>query len=130
MEIGPLEAEVIRAVKDLKKASARDVSMYIEEDGKKVAYTTIATTLNRLFEKNFLKREDQPYKGGKRYFYRIAEDAKRTRMIVDASISRLVDAFGPSVVSAILESLEEISPEKMDELKKRVAREREKDAND
>lgn len=129
MEIGPLEVEVIKAVKKLKKASARDVVRCFEDSGNKIAYTTVATTLTRLFEKNFLKRNHRSYKGGKQYFYYFSGNARKTRKIVDASISRLVDAFGPSVVSAILESLEEVSPEKMDELKRRVAEEREKDAD-
>lgn len=128
MEIGPLEAEVIKTVKELKKASARDVVRSFEERGKKVAYTTIATTLTRLYEKNFLTRNHHRYKGGKQYFYYFAGNEKRTRKIVDESISRLVDAFGPSVASAIQESLEEVSPERMDELNKRVAKERERNA--
>lgn len=129
MEIGPFEAETLNVVKRLKKASARDVLRYFEGDGKKVAYTTVATTLSRLFEKNFLKRKHRKYRGGKQYVYYFAENSKKTRKIVDTSISRLVSAFGPSVVSSILESLEEVSPEKMAELKRRIIEKGENDAD-
>lgn len=129
MEIGSLEAEVLSAIKKLKRVSARDVMMHLNVDGKELAYTTIATTLNRLFEKKMLYREHRRYKGGKQYIYYAADDDQKRRKIVGTAITRLVDSFGPSAVSAIMEKLEEISPEKLEELKMRVAKKRGKDAD-
>lgn len=59
--LGPLEEKILFLVK--KKSSPRDVLKKIK--GKKYAYTTVMTVMNRLYKKGFLKRE----KIKKTYYY-------------------------------------------------------------
>ena len=62
--LGELESKVIRIVWDRQEASVRDVLASLSE-GRKLAYTTVVTILDRLHKKGFLKRR----KEGKAFLY-------------------------------------------------------------
>ncbi|BAS26894.1 BlaI/MecI/CopY family transcriptional regulator [Limnochorda pilosa] len=64
-ELGPLEAEVMRAVWDLGEVQVEDVHRRLREE-REIAYTTVMTVMARLAEKGFLKRR----KDGRAYVYR------------------------------------------------------------
>src|SRR5688500_15904717 len=58
--LGPLEAEVMDIVWDKRDATVRDVHRALA-DKRRIAYTTVMTTMGRLTEKGLLKRvEEQP----------------------------------------------------------------------
>ena len=52
--LGPLEEQVLRIVCDSGKTTVRDVVLALEH---RYAYTTIMTTMDRLFQKGLLRRE-------------------------------------------------------------------------
>jgi predicted transcriptional regulator len=123
MSLGDLQADVLGAIQKLGKASAREV---MEEIGaqRQVAYTTVSTVLDRLHKKGLVKRSKVIGRGGGRYVYSYAAPADMRANLVQRALNQLISAFGPSVVPTIYDSLDQISKEEAQELKRKVSRAR------
>ena len=68
MAIGRLEAEVLGAVQQLGKATARQV---MEKVGScQLAYMTVSTVLDRLHKKRMVARTRVVGRGGRKYLYK------------------------------------------------------------
>ncbi len=119
MSLGPLEMEVLRVMKKLGKASARQVLRELSSE-RELAYTTIITTLERLRQKGLLRRESIPWRGGAKYLYSGAQNEKKQEQIVGKAVNALIEAFGSVAVSTIYKRLEEIPEEKLESLKAKV----------
>ncbi len=82
--LGPLELKVLSALSTLGRASVKEIYEKVSGD-EAVAFNTVATVLNRLYSKGYVKRElvesSRPY-----YVYKISEEA-------DAQGSSLVKDF-------------------------------------
>jgi predicted transcriptional regulator len=100
--------ETLRVVQKLGKASAREILVELR-DKRQIAYTTVNTVLDRLYRRGLVKRSKAQGKGGMRYVYSPATSAYLRRNVVPQALKALVGAFGPSVVSAIYEGLEQLS---------------------
>lgn len=120
MELGDLEAEILSAVKRLGDASGSEVLKELRKD-KNIAYTTVTTTLDRLYKKGLLSRSETLGRGGVRYVYSFKHDAEIEGAIVEGAIGRLLNAFGTHAVSMIYQKLEEVPKGELEELKQRVA---------
>lgn len=123
MEIGDLEAEVLRVLKSSGHASAGEVVERVQPD-RIIAYTTASTTLDRLFRKGLVTRKAVAGKTGQKYVYSAVNDRGIEKRLVDASVSRLVDAFGPAVTSTIYDKLNEISPGELENIRATVEKRR------
>ncbi len=119
MELGDLEAEVLSAVKNLNEASGSEILKELQKN-KAIAYTTVTTTLDRLYKKGLLNRKETLGRGGIRYLYSYKHNAAIEGKIVEGAIGRLLSAFGSSAVSMIYEKLEEVPKSEVRELKERV----------
>ncbi len=119
MELGDLEAEVLSAVKGLDEASGSEILKELRKN-KDIAYTTVTTTLDRLYKKGLLNRKETLGRGGIRYLYSPKHDAEIEGKIVEGAIGRLLSAFGSHAVSMIYEKLEEVPKTEVKELKERV----------
>jgi predicted transcriptional regulator len=53
-QFGELESYILNQIKQKKKATVSDIHFLLKDS---VAYTTVMTVMNRLFEKKILKRE-------------------------------------------------------------------------
>ena len=124
MALGELEAEILGAVQKLGKASAREVMK--EVSARHLAYTTISTVLDRLYQKDMVKRTRVIGRGGTKYVYSSSSSADLRANIVNKALDRLVSAFGPSIVPTIYDSLNEISKEEATDLRRRITKAREK----
>jgi len=122
MALGELEAEILGAVSKLGKTSAREIMK--EVSSRHLAYTTISTVLDRLYQKGMLKRTRVICRGGTKYVYSSSSSTDLREHIVNKALDRLVSAFGPSIVPTIYDTLDEISKEETTELKRRVAKAR------
>lgn len=120
MELGDLEAEVLATVKRLGEASGSEALRELRKN-KDIAYTTVTTTLDRLYKKGLLSREQTLGRGGVRYVYRFKHDEEIEGKIVEGTIGRLLNAFGSHAVSMIYEKLEEIPKSEVEGLRKRIA---------
>lgn len=94
--LGPLEAEVVRAVWSAKGAvSVRDVLARLNRDRRDaLAYTTVMTVMSRLAEKEILRRRQD----GRAYLYEsAATDA------ASIAVRNLMRDFGESAVAQFVD---------------------------
>jgi predicted transcriptional regulator len=123
LEIGDLEAEVLRVLKSVNDASAGEMAERMQSE-RTIAYTTVSTTLDRLFKKGLVSRKSVAGKTGQKYVYSFVNDPGIERQLVDSAVGRLVDAFGPSVKSTIYDKLSEVSPVELESLNRKVQQRR------
>lgn len=122
MELGQLEAAVLGSVVRLGKASARQVAEDLEPS-RGLAYTTISTTLDRLYKKGLLTRDEAVGRGGSRYIYHLHSEDRVKGKIVKGFVDRLVTAFGPSIISTLHNYMDEIPKDQLKRLEEKVRRE-------
>jgi predicted transcriptional regulator len=122
-DIGFLEAEVLRAVKKAGNATARKILDELRPS-RTLAYTTVSTTLERLYRKGLVARTASSGKTGQVYIYSFPGDPGLEKQVVNRMVDRLVSAFGPSVVSTIYDRLSEISPEDATKLTEKIERQK------
>jgi predicted transcriptional regulator len=115
--LGSLESEVLAALRGLGEAPARDVRKSLETRGVRVAYTTVATILGRLFVKGLVKRRRETCRGGERYVYRPANVEHKYLMNV---LRGVVDMFGPAGVVHLNEEISKLNPKEERELRRRL----------
>lgn len=121
MELGDLEAAVLGSVLKLNKASARQVANDLEPS-RGLAYSTISTTLDRLFKKGMLARDEEIGRGGSRYIYMIQSEEKMKGRVVKGFVDRLLTAFGPTIISTLSEYVDDIPREDLKRLEEKVRR--------
>jgi predicted transcriptional regulator len=119
--LGKLEREVMQIIWRRGRASVRDVH---DELAGRIAYTTLMTTLDRLYKKGLLARE----KDGRafRYAPRVTpEEFERgiAQDVVDALLGRSQDAVEP-VLACIVDAVSEHDRELLDELERLVREKR------
>ncbi|HTT15161.1 MAG TPA: BlaI/MecI/CopY family transcriptional regulator [Thermoplasmata archaeon] len=115
--LGSLETEVVASLRELGEAPARDVRLALERRGIRVAYTTVATILSRLFEKGLVRRHRETCRGGERYVYRTA-DVERKYLV--NLLKGVVAMFGPAGVVHLNEEIAKLHPNEERELKRRL----------
>jgi predicted transcriptional regulator len=102
--LGPLEADVLNAVYSFGK-SIRVREVYEKMKGeRKIAYTTVMSTMNTLFEKGILDRKVINGKGGLLYVYwpkmsRSEIERSAVKQIMDS----LLKNFGETVTSYLVD---------------------------
>ena len=89
MELGDLEAAVLGSVLRQGKASARQVAKDLEPS-RGLAYSTISTTLDRLYKKGMLARDEAIGRGGSRYIYMTHSEDKVKGKVVKGFVDRLL----------------------------------------
>jgi len=115
--LGSLEAEVLLSLRELEEAPARAVREDLERRGVRVAYTTVATILARLFAKGIVRRRSETCRGGERYVYRTSDFERRyLRSLLDGVVSM----FGPSGVVHLNEEMARLKPGQEREVRRRL----------
>ncbi len=114
MALGDLEAQVMRVVwKAPKPVSVEDVRSALAEQGRRAAYTTIMTTLARLYEKGLLHRKRQ----GRAYVYwPTMSEQEFARNLARITLDGLLRGFPEPAVSYFVEALSERDPRQLDRL--------------
>jgi len=119
MELGDLEAAVLGSVLRLNRASARQVAKDLESS-RGLAYSTISTTLDRLYKKGMLAREEEIGRGGSRYIYLIHSEEKVRGKVVKGFVDRLLTAFGPTVISTLTDYVDDIPKDELKRLEEKI----------
>lgn len=111
--LGDLEQSVMDYMWSCKNASVRDV-MYEVKKERKAAYTTVMTVMDRLYKKKLLKRKSK----GNAYMYSAAttKDSFYKNTAGDMMKSLLMQC-GDVAIAQFVNAVDEISPEKLQELK-------------
>lgn len=103
--LGPLEAIIVETIWCSKKRpiTVREVLDVLQKK-KKIAYTTVMNTMDRLFEKGILDRRIEKGKGGVYYVYwpKLEEQNFKEAAVRDV-LGSLVDNFGDLVTSCLIE---------------------------
>jgi len=120
LRLHELEAAVMDVVwsKQLKAFAVADVLVHLERT-RSIAYTTVMTTVARLFDKELLTRT----RDGKRYLY----SAKLTREeFLNATAREVLDGAvgGQQAVAMLAEKLSDASESELDELEDLIRRRR------
>jgi predicted transcriptional regulator len=103
--LGPLEANIIGVIwnSDKKPLRVRDVYEKLKQK-KDIAYTTVMSTMDRLYEKSLLDRRIEKGKGGLFYVYwpKLEEESFKKSAVREV-ISSLIENFGAIVTSYLVE---------------------------
>jgi len=118
--LGKLEAQVMEAVWSAPGAvCVDDVREALAAAGKDAAYTTIMTTLSRLYTKGLLAREQQ----GKAYYYTARVSRRElTSGVTKQVIDSLLTIFAEPAMAYFVEALGADHPEKLDALADMIER--------
>jgi predicted transcriptional regulator len=106
---GHLEREVMEIVWRGEPASVRDVRGLL---GRPVAYTTVMTTLDRLFKKGFVQRE----RHGRAFVYRAAYSREEVQTAVAAGVLTGFLQQGRGTARPLLSNLVDVVAERDDAL--------------
>jgi predicted transcriptional regulator len=115
--IGTLETEVMTSLRELGEGPARSVRQRLEKRGVRVAYTTVATTLSRLYEKGLVRRRRETCRGGERYVYRTADVEQKYLINL---LKGVVAMFGPAGVVHLNEEIAKLNPSEERDLRRRL----------
>jgi predicted transcriptional regulator len=116
VELGKLEREVMEFVWSRGEVSVRD---FYEQDSNQLAYTTVMTTLDRLYKKGLLNRR----KDGKAFFY-VARQSKTE--FKQSFVRRLVNTVFQGteetrpLLASLVESVSEHDRKLLDDLEQMV----------
>ena len=120
--LGPLETRLLGVLCRRHDATVREMLDAGEVDA---AYTTVMTTLDRLYKKGLLHRSPDP--NGRAFRYRLRQTAREFyRTIAGAGLNRLLDlAADPSLpVSCLVDAVVEHDAALLDELGRAISRKR------
>lgn len=117
-ELGDAEAEVLKVLWDLGPSGVRPVMEELHARGRRGAYTTVQTMLNRLEEKGYVRRDTSEYA----HVYRARVTRERvTRSRIKNLLRQFYDdAAGPLVQQLI--ASEEFDAREIKELRELVDR--------
>lgn len=106
--LSDLEQQAMNYIWDHKECSVRDVVEHLSKN-RKIAYTTVATIVQRLENKSFVVKKEQ----GKTNFYKakLGKEAY-TKRVADSFIKKFVGSFGDVAIASFADGLDDISPDK------------------
>jgi predicted transcriptional regulator len=119
--LGKLEQNVLKEIWSRDEVSVRDIFLAFEE---KIAYTTLMTTLDRLYKKKLLTRR----KEGRAFFYVAAVSPDELEQgiredVIDGLLGHGADAIQP-VLACIVDTVSERDRELLDELDRLIKEKR------
>ena len=106
--LGELEQQVMDMVWEYKNCSARDILTRLQNN-RKLAYTTVATILQRLYDKGLLNRKEST--SGHVYSPKVSKE-KYSKNIAQAFLKRFIGSFGDTAVASFAESIDQLPKEK------------------
>ncbi len=114
--LGDLEKEIMEYLWKHGRVTVKEVYEFLSS-GKKIAYTTIITVMNRLVEKNILRRE----KSGKLYIFEATVDEEKYKSLISERVIRgLMEIDGEKAIAAFVDTVMD-DPEELEYLSKLVA---------
>lgn len=106
--LGELEQSIMEIVWKRKESTVRDIFQLLQKK-RLIAYTTVATILQRLFNKGLVGRKTE--KNGYRYFPKISKESF-ARSLTKSFVKKLEKSFGDVALSSFAESIESLPKEK------------------
>lgn len=106
--LGKLEQLVMEIVWNGKQSAVRDILLVLKKK-RSVAYTTVATILQRLFDKGLVGRKTE--KSGYRYYPKVSKESY-VKLLTKSFVKKLEKSFGNLAISSFAESIENLPKEK------------------
>lgn len=117
-QLGPLEQQLLESLWQRGSATVREI---IEDSGLKLAYTTVMTTLDRLYKKNLLDRVPE----GRAFRYSPRHTPEELQRAAAGDLIRQFLGSGSSLpLSYLVEAVSQHDVELLDELQQLVERKR------
>lgn len=92
--LSPLELDVLNVLWPSRKMRVREIYEILKPK-KRVALSSVAVILDRLYEKGIVDREIETGRGGLRYIYFPLKDKKQfEKSIIEESVNKILDKFG------------------------------------
>ncbi|MDF1498646.1 MAG: BlaI/MecI/CopY family transcriptional regulator [Patescibacteria group bacterium] len=116
--LGELEAEIMKVIWSLEKASVREVLLCLKKK-RKIAYTTVMTVMSRLYDKGILKRNLN--NSGAHIYIPVSKNKKEfLNFVSKKAIDNLINEFGDLAVTQFLDIIENSDKKKLKEFQKRL----------
>ncbi len=97
--LSPLEGDVLGVLWPDREFRVREIYKLLRKE-RKVALTSIAVILDRLFEKGVVDRKIESARGGLRYMYFPKKDRKQfEESVVEETVNKLIAKFGNVAVA-------------------------------
>jgi len=107
-QLSELEQEIMNIVWELQNCSVRDVLEKVNKT-KQLAYTTVATILQRLYEKGLVKRKEDE---SVIYFSPKVSKEIYSRNMAQSFIHKFVNSFGDIAIASFAESVDSLPKNK------------------
>lgn len=112
-KLHPLELEVMKVVWKIKQATVNDV---LDNINRKIAYTTVATTMKSLEKKGFLSHQVE----GRTFVYQpLVKETEITHTMLSDLLERLFDNSAEKLVNTLLE-VRQTSSEELNSLQQLI----------
>ena len=106
--LGELEQQIMDILWDNKTCSARDVLIKLQKD-RALAYTTVATVLQRLYDKGLVKRTED--KSGHIYSPKLSKESY-SKNIAQSFLKKFIDSFGDTAIASFADSIDKLPAKK------------------
>lgn len=116
MDPPDLQSEVLTALWDLRRATVRDVHARVGVP-RQLAYTTIATVMDRLHSKGRVSRQRE---GRTLVYSPVGEREEVERARAGALLARILGPAPESAVATLVHALADLDPALLDELERAV----------
>src|SRR3989344_8977007 len=110
VSLGELEKEIMDILWEYKNCSARDVLIKLQKD-RTLAYTTVATVLQRLYDKGLVKRTEN--KSGHIYSPKLSKESY-SKNIAQSFLKKFIDSFGDTAIASFADSIDKLPAKKKD----------------
>ena len=97
--LSPLEADVLRVIWPGRRMKVRGIYSILIPN-RKVALSSVAVILDRLYERNIVDREVETGRGGIHYIYFPKKNKKEfEKSVIETAVNSLIDKFGNTAVT-------------------------------
>lgn len=108
INLGKLEKQIMDILWECKSCSARDVLTKLQKN-KKLAYTTIATILQRLYDKGLIVRKEE--KTVHIYSPKVSKESY-SRNIAQSFLKKFIDSYGNTAIVSFAQSVDRLPHKK------------------
>ena len=110
--LGELEQLIMEIVWKSKESAVRDIFQELRKK-RSIAYTTVATILQRLFNKDIVGRKTE--KNSYRYYPKVSK-VSYAKSLTKSFVKKLEKSFGDIAIASFAESLDSLPKKKRDYL--------------
>ncbi|OGH20763.1 MAG: hypothetical protein A3D74_05560 [Candidatus Levybacteria bacterium RIFCSPHIGHO2_02_FULL_37_13] len=108
ISLGELEKQIMDIVWECNECSGRDVLTKLKKN-RKLAYTTVATILQRLYEKGLLIRKEKRI--GYVYSPKLSKE-RYGKSIAKSFLNKFIDSFGDTAIASFAEGIDGLPKKK------------------